>query len=265
MFKKAMVLVLGCGALALGCAQEQEGVDGVELVANDDTQEIVENLTKAGFPADDIQVVDGLVYTGRDALVTLQASREMLQAPAGQEQYRTTNLVSSSVTLICVIGKSFTGVFDQGLNLAIENYNQQALSFRMERRASGNTSGCSATITGSIKGATGGQSGFPSGGLPFGSFQIGKGTESFGVDVVEHVITHELGHTIGFRHSDFFDRSISCGGTPTNEGASSIGAILIPGTPSGATLGGSVMNSCFRSVESGEWTSSDVTALKALY
>ncbi|HEU4410289.1 MAG TPA: M57 family metalloprotease, partial [Polyangiaceae bacterium] len=124
MLKRAMVLVMGCGALMVGCAQEQD-VGAPEAIApSDDTQEIVANLVAAGFPADDIQVVDGLVYTGRDALVTLQASREMLQAPAGPEQYRTTNLVSSSVTLICVIGKQFSGVFDTGLNLAIENYNQ---------------------------------------------------------------------------------------------------------------------------------------------
>jgi hypothetical protein len=268
MLKKMMVFVAGCSALTFGCSQESGGNDPIELVAVDETEEIVENLTAAGFRADDIMVVDGLVYVGRDAVVGLQASREMLQVDAsagGLEQYRTSNLVSSSVTTICVVGKSFSGVFDQGLNLAIENYNQQNLSFRMERRASGNTSGCSATITGSIKGATGGQAGFPSGGLPFGSFQIGKGTGSFGVDVVEHVITHELGHTIGFRHSDFFDRSISCGGSPSNEGDGGIGAILIPGTPSGAVVGGSVMNSCFRSSESGEWTSSDITALNALY
>jgi hypothetical protein len=264
MLKRAMVLVMGLGAVTLGCSPEQEPSGGQELVAVDDTPEIVENLIQAGFPASDIQVVDGVVYTGRDAVVTLAASREMLQAPAGQEQYRTTNLVGGNVSLICVIGKSFTGVFDQGLNLAIENYNQQGLSFRMERRTNGNTGGCSATITGSLKGPTGGQSGFPSGGKPFGSFQIGKGTGSFGVDVVEHVITHELGHAVGFRHSDFFDRSISCG-SGGDEGQSSVGAIHISGTPTGATVGGSVMNSCFRSSENGEWTSSDVTALKALY
>jgi Dual-action HEIGH metallo-peptidase len=268
MLKRMMALVMGCGALTLGCTQESESPGGRALVAVEPTQEIVENLIEAGFPADDIMVVDGLVYVGRDAVVSLEASREMLAvdpAAGGQEQYRTANLVSGNLSLICVIGKSFTGAFSQALDLAIENYNQQGLSFRMERRSSGNTAGCGATITGSLKGPTGGQSGFPSGGLPFGSFQIGKGTESFGIDVLEHVITHELGHTIGFRHSDFFDRSISCGGSASNEGEGGVGAILIPGTPSGATLGGSVMNSCFRSVESGEWTNSDITALKALY
>ena len=81
----------------------------------------------------------------------------------------------------------------------------------------------------------------------------------------EHVITHELGHCIGFRHSDYYDRSISCGGSASNEGASNVGAIHIPGTPTTAGVGGSIMNSCFRSSESGEWSSSDRTALYYLY
>jgi hypothetical protein len=47
--------------------------------------------------------------------------------------------------------------------------------------------------------------------------------------------------------------------------ASDCGAILIPGTPSTAKVGGSVMNSCFRASENGELTASDKTALDYLY
>jgi hypothetical protein len=116
-----------------------------------------------------------------------------------------------------------------------------------------------------LSGPTGGSSGFPSGGLPFNSIQIGRSLSSFATSTVAHVLTHELGHCVGFRHSDFFDRSISCGGQPSNEGDGGVGAILIAGTPSGATVGGSIMNSCFRTVEAGVFTSSDKTALNALY
>jgi hypothetical protein len=211
MIKKAMVLVMSCGAFALGCAHEEGTNAPQELTGVDATQETIDNLVQAGFPADDIMVVDGTVYVGRDAVVSLQASREMLQideSRGGQEQFRTNNLVSQNVSLICIVpSASFTGNLSVGVDRAVNNYNQQNLSFRMERRAGNNTGGCGAVIRGSVGGPAGGVSGFPSGGLPFNSFQIGASTAQFGADVVEHVVTHELGHTLGFRHSDFFNRS----------------------------------------------------------
>ncbi|HEX4384680.1 MAG TPA: M57 family metalloprotease [Myxococcales bacterium] len=260
MLKRAVVISLSCGALAIGCGSQSHG----------DTNEIIENLVQAGFPRSDIQVFDGVVYTGLDAEVSLEASREMLTGDSGtQEQYRTTNLVGTTVTNICVNGAAFASnaKFSQGLDLAIQNYNQQALRWHMTR-TSGSTTGCSATITALFaQGVTGGSSGFPSGGRPFNTINIGTGLNSatYSVDVLEHVITHELGHTVGFRHSDYFNRAISCGGAASNEGTAGVGAILIPGTPSGATVGGSIMNSCFRTTETGELTASDRTALNAIY
>lgn len=257
MFTRAIVLAVSCSALAFGC-----GADSA-----DETQETIDNLVQAGYPAKDIQVVDGVVYVQNDAAVSLQASREMLQvdeSAGSQEQYRTTNLVSSSVKTICINGAAFTGVFSTAVNNAIANYNGQNLSFKMQR-TSGSTTGCDATITGRISGPVGGSSGFPSGGRPFNTINIGGGLSTFAVGTVTHVITHELGHCIGFRHSDFFNRAISCGGSASNEGTAGVGATLIPGTPSGATVGGSIMNACFRTSETGHFTSSDVTALQFLY
>jgi hypothetical protein len=253
MFRRA-ALAVTFSASMFGCTS-----------GTDDTQEIVDNLIQAGFRADDIMVVDGVVYTGRDAAVSLEASREMLTPESGKEQYRTTNLVSLTLDTICVNGSRLTKEpFNTALNNALANYNNLNLTFHMVR-TSGNQAGCDALISIRLSGPVGGSSGFPSGGLPFTSIQIGKGLSSFQTSTVTHVITHELGHCVGFRHSDFFDRSISCGGQPSNEGDGGVGAILIPGTPSGATVGGSVMNSCFRTVEAGVFTNTDVTALNALY
>jgi hypothetical protein len=257
MFKKAAVLAVSCGALLVGCGSDLES----------ENQEIVSNLVQAGFPADDIMVVDGAVYVGRDAQVSLESSREMIQpGKESAEQYRTTNLINTgAVTLICV---NPTAQFNRyanlsaGLDLAIENYNQRNLAIRFVR---GPAAGCNATIIAKTAGGTGGSAGFPSGGQPYTDINIGTGLNKYSVDVNEHVITHELGHCIGFRHTDYYNRAISCGGGASNEGDGGIGAILIPGTPSTAVVGGSIMNSCFRSTETGEWTSSDITALDYLY
>lgn len=259
MFKRATVLAVFCGAWVSGCSSDP--APG----SLEERQEIIDNLVEAGFPIDDIMVFDGRVYTGRDAHVTLEASREMIQPVAGgQEQYRTNNLVGTSVTKICVVPTAAFNSYSRlsaGLDLAIENYNSQNLRLTFVR---GSASGCTATINAKTTSGVGGSSGFPSGGKPYGTINIGTGLQSYSTDVNEHVITHEIGHTIGFRHSDYYNRSISCG-TGGNEGTAGVGAVLIPGTPSTAKVGGSIMNSCFRSTENGEWTSSDKVALDYLY
>jgi hypothetical protein len=255
MLKKATLAVAICGALSFGCG-----------TAVDENEEIVSNLLEAGFPQSEISIIDGLIYVGGDAHVTLQASREMLQLVSGtsEEQYRTSNLVGSSVTKICVNPTSTFNSYSRlsaGLDLAISNYNGLGLRITFAR---GPTTGCTANISARTMSGTGGSAGFPSGGLPYGAINIGTGLQSYSTDVNEHVITHEIGHCIGFRHSDYYNRAISCG-SGGNEGSAGVGAILIPGTPSTATVGGSIMNSCFRSTETGEFTSSDRTALNYLY
>jgi Dual-action HEIGH metallo-peptidase len=257
MLMRAVVLAMGCGVLMSGCGMEPARDRAAE------THEIIENLIAAGFPDDDIMIVEDLVYVGRDAQVTLEASREMLDTQGStEEQYRTTNLVGPAVTLICVTGV-YNGVFGTAMNMAITNYNNLALRLRFAR---GQGPGCNGLINGIVDpNLLGGSSGFPSGGLPFRDIRIGGQLATFDINTIEHVITHEIGHAIGLRHSDFFNRSISCGGAATNEGSGGVGAILVPGTPNGATVGGSIMNSCFRTVETGEFTGSDVTALNAIY
>lgn len=269
---------LALAVLTFGCDLDPEysDIEGAHQEHNDAILETIENLQEAGYPDDEIEVrEDGVVIAGGDAEVSLEASREMIgvETRDGERwepdedfrQYRTTNLVNASTDLICVNGSAFTGTMSTALNNAIANYNALDLSFDL-LRTSGPSAGCDATINAVVMAGTSGLAGFPSGGNPYGTIRIGSGIPTtYGLNATTHVIMHELGHCIGFRHSDYYNRSISCGGGAINEGAGAEGAVHIPGTPATAVHNGSVMNSCYNAGSTGTWTGTDVTALNTLY
>ena len=267
-------------ALAVGCVAEDgdDSIADAKLLSEQDI--IVNYMIEAGYPESEIQVLeDGRVIVGRDAVVTMRAAREMVGhiddfgSHDGDEEfrnYRTNNVLSPSISRICIIPTAeFNGnaAASSALDLAIDRYNDPtlALNFDMARMNAADGT-CDATIAAKLDTSGGGVSGFPEGGLPYPEFYIGSTVASnYGVPVGAHVIEHEIGHTIGFRHTDYYNRSISCGGAQTNEGAADVGAVHIAGTPTTAVLNGSVMNSCYNTGSNGVWTSSDVTALTCLY
>ncbi len=261
----AALLVAGC----YGGVNDSSDFEGAEFTL-DETQEIIDNLKLAGYPDSENQILeDGTVFVGGDAVVTLQASREMAAVPKdGQDfrQYHTTNLVDTGGPgyVICI---NPTASFDSypnlsaGLDMAIARYNAENLQISMQR----NGGGCNWNITADTDGSGGGVAGFPSGGNPYHEFFIGTVVDGYGSDVASHVIGHELGHCIGFRHTDYFNRSISCG-SGGNEGSAGVGAIHIPGTPTtNVTSTTSIMNSCYSLSSTGVFTSSDQVALSYLY
>ena len=77
------------------------------------------------------------------------------------------------------------------------------------------------------------------------------------------LVLHEIGHTVGMRHSDYFDRSLSCG-TGGNEGSAGVGAIYNNGTNPGFDPD-SVMSSCYNANSSGVFSVFDQIALVVLY
>lgn len=90
-------------------------------------------------------------------------------------------------------------------------------------------------------------------------------TVNYGLSTSEKrfVMVHEMGHCIGFRHTNWFDRN-SDGNQTTNdsEGVGSIGANHIPGTPTGLDPN-SVMNAIVDSWNG--FGNNDKTAVQYLY
>ncbi len=86
-------------------------------------------------------------------------------------------------------------------------------------------------------------------------------------EAIVNIICHELGHTMGFHHTDYMDNSYSCGGNPVNEAAiyPEVGFIHIPGTPPGPEPN-SWMLACMPVPGIGRpFTANDLIALQFLY
>ena len=189
---------------------------------------------------------------------------------ANTEQYRTTNLVTGLPRVIKIKVSNLGTAYVQGADLANSRYNALGLRITFQRITSGTPN---ITIKGFNQGPSGGyitlgSSGFPTRqGNPYSTVKMNTNQYAYGsnpdVKYVGSVIQHELGHCIGFRHTDYMDRSYSCGGSPVNEGASNIGAILIPGTPSGPDAN-SWMLSCSNGGDR-TFNSNDKVALNYLY
>lgn len=213
-------------------------------------------ISNLGFGTSNVQKTeDGYIVEGdillTEALLNSTPTQSLMRI-ANNEQYRTTNLVTVGTSRVITILVSNLGpAFVSGTDLAIQRYNALGLRMTFQRITAGTPD---ITIIGFNQKARGGSitlgsAGFPSGGNPFNEIKMNTNTQAYGtnpdVNYVGSVIQHEIGHCIGMRHTDYYNRAISCGGAVSNEGASTVGAILIPGTPATTTLAeGSWMLAC---------------------
>lgn len=210
---------------------------------------------------DDLYLVDGCIEMDRQELIDLRAT-----IAAGEKQYRTSNLVSSpqTITVIGYTGGSYalTSKMRTALSWAINNYNALNIGLNFSLSYAASTNADIVVYRNFTNNGAGGSAGFPSGGNPYKWVQIYAGMQNYNTNVNEHVMTHEIGHALGLRHTDYFSRA-SCGQN-SNEGSAGVGAIHIPGTPTGIDWN-SVMLACFSSSEDGEFGFYDRVALEYLY
>jgi len=260
------IAVIGIASFSItSCKKESKPLAQQEI-----SQDVLIKIKSMGFSNTDVQEVDEGYLAEGDIILTEQdfSSTTPVQALriANAEQYRTTNLVKGlprniTVALSSQLPSTYTAVLDE----MVRRYNALGLRIMFKRVSSG------ATITFvRAHGSYLASSGFPSSqGNPYPTVNInynaiGSSTSTTFINYAATIFAHEVGHCIGFRHTDYMNRSYSCGGGYSNEGASSIGAINIPGTPTTAEPK-SWMLACISANQNRPFDSYDKTALSYLY
>ncbi|HEV8286699.1 MAG TPA: M57 family metalloprotease [Chitinophagaceae bacterium] len=234
-------------------------------------QAVKDKIFALGFSTKNLQKIDdGYLVEGDIFLSSSDIDSKPLTQflrIAGNEQYRVSNLLTGLPrTLTISLSGNLPSAYGAALNEAINRFNAENLQLHFQRV---NTNADIELIKGIGNFIS--SSGLPSlDGTPFriiklNSLFIGSGdSSSTFINYLATLMAHEIGHCIGFRHTDYMNRSFSCNGRSVNEGAGSTGAVNIPGTPTGSDSG-SWMLACITANQNRPFNENDKIALSYLY
>lgn len=232
-------------------------------------ESVMAAIGKAGFSTENVvregsgYIVEGDIYIDENHLRTQPGWFTMNIAQT--EQYRTTNLVTGLPRVITVaVNTKMPNAYEGPggyVDQALQRFNAENLQITFQL-VTGTADITIVTASGSYLASAG----FPtSAGDPHNQVKVNtRSLNGQPTNTIVSVLAHELGHCIGFRHTDYMDRSYSCGGSPTNEGASTVGAVHISGTPTGPDPN-SWMLSCIGGGMNRPFNTNDVAALRYLY
>jgi hypothetical protein len=233
------------------------------------SQQVLDKIYELGFGTKNVArhsegyLVEGDIVITEDDL--RQSPDRKLIRVGDEEQYRTTNTVTGLPRNITIrVSSSLPTRYITATDAAITRYNNLGLRITFSRVTSGGNIVINPAPSGAGYLAS---AGFPtSSGNPYNSVLVNRSyLDTWNINTVISIIAHEVGHCIGYRHTDYANRAYSCGGSAVNEGQAGVGAIHIPGTPTTNAVSGSWMLACIGNGVNRPFISSDITALNYVY
>ncbi|SDE17163.1 M57 family metalloprotease [Pedobacter soli] len=288
--KKIFCIVLLLTMIFSACKKDQTILDNKSQIAED----IIQKLKTAGFDTTEglSKYKNGFLVEG-DIFMTIEdinklSERSKINIPISLSlknlktqskdpisHYRTNDLISlnSSRRTINIFMSSALGTYMQDcLDAAISRYNSLDFGLVFNRTSSSSSADIiiSTTYISPVTNPNDAYlmaAGFPTSGNPYNEITVNTYyyNSSYNRLDATSTLVHEIGHTVGLRHTDYMNRAFSCGAVKpgNNEGAGTIGANHIGGTPTGPEYG-SVMLACADGSDR-SFTLADILSLKALY